>query len=603
MNDAFSSDLRRHLVSTADERPADGQLAAITQRVAVTPQRRPLLVRLASMPDRYGPVPAQALRYALLAAALLALVAGAAILAGAMVRHPDTLFEGTWSSVDPADGSQQTLSVSGGLAPAVQFVDEYATGAACVADAVKRFTAEGDGAIDGQLLTVRWPGGGGCGSRTVDMGDGRYRYVESNDTLVDGQNLTWRRVQDASPLPTRNLAVATPGPATATPETWCAEIAAGATYTNAVDGLSLTVTIPASAQFQWQGLHDSFSVSRSCLFRGPVGIHASRVVTVAAACDASAWVDVKTPADAVAALASAQGVALSAPTAITIGGHPATRFEVAANAQLCFDEVLLWNDKTVARGTTMIIYVVDVDGRAFGITIESRGNEAPPAQLAEAEAILASLQISPATGPQPTLEPAMTPDSTCIQFDNGGTYTARIGSLSISATLPDAAGTYWRGLRGSFYLERAPCLYGGSSTLQGSLVTQIPADACHWESPGAPVANAAAAAAALTAQAASEVIGHTHVTIDGRPAERLLVTLASGFDTSVCDGGGQAGLWPLPEGETAWIQEGDTETVYLVDVDGSILAFRETHDASDDAMTPTLLAEIDAIIGSVHITP
>ena len=50
MNDRFSAQLRQHLLETADERPADGQLEAIDERVAVTAQRPRLVARLAWFP-------------------------------------------------------------------------------------------------------------------------------------------------------------------------------------------------------------------------------------------------------------------------------------------------------------------------------------------------------------------------------------------------------------------------------------------------------------------------------------------------------------------------------------------------------------------------
>ena len=78
MNDRFSAELRQHLLATADERPADGRLAAIIDGVAVTAQRHPIMAGLTWVPRRTGVFPSAAVRYGLLAAALLiALVAAA----------------------------------------------------------------------------------------------------------------------------------------------------------------------------------------------------------------------------------------------------------------------------------------------------------------------------------------------------------------------------------------------------------------------------------------------------------------------------------------------------------------------------------------------
>ena len=45
-NEQFSGQLRQHLLGTADERVAEGQLASIVGRVAVTSQRPTLVARL-----------------------------------------------------------------------------------------------------------------------------------------------------------------------------------------------------------------------------------------------------------------------------------------------------------------------------------------------------------------------------------------------------------------------------------------------------------------------------------------------------------------------------------------------------------------------------
>jgi hypothetical protein len=77
-----------------------------------------------------------------------------------------TDFGGTWTTTDPVDGSTMYLAVAAGDDPILHFVDAFATGDVCAADAVKVFTADGTGTIDGDHLTTRWPDGGGCGLMT-----------------------------------------------------------------------------------------------------------------------------------------------------------------------------------------------------------------------------------------------------------------------------------------------------------------------------------------------------------------------------------------------------------------------------------------------------
>ena len=60
--DRFSAQLRQHLLDTANERAADGQLPALAAAVARTAQRRTLVPRLAWLPERTWGMPSPALR-------------------------------------------------------------------------------------------------------------------------------------------------------------------------------------------------------------------------------------------------------------------------------------------------------------------------------------------------------------------------------------------------------------------------------------------------------------------------------------------------------------------------------------------------------------
>ena len=203
MNDRFSAGLRQHLLDTANERPAEGQLAAVVERVAGTAQRPSLVARLARFPGRIGPFPSTAVRWALIAAALLAATTAVAILGGGGGPLRSTVFEGTWTTIDPVDDSRMTLVVAAGMTPAVHFEDAFATGAACVDDPVKVFTADGTGQVSGSLLAVTYPDGGGCGLLTVEIGPGFLEYDEATDTLTDSDGLRWFRVQNGGGSPTQ----------------------------------------------------------------------------------------------------------------------------------------------------------------------------------------------------------------------------------------------------------------------------------------------------------------------------------------------------------------------------------------------------------------
>ncbi|HEX5012852.1 MAG TPA: hypothetical protein VFV72_01745 [Candidatus Limnocylindrales bacterium] len=83
-NEQFSAQLRQHLLSTADERVVQGQLASILDQVAVVPQRPKLVARLPWFAGGVGSTSSSQLRWALLVAlALIGLTIAGAIYVGA----------------------------------------------------------------------------------------------------------------------------------------------------------------------------------------------------------------------------------------------------------------------------------------------------------------------------------------------------------------------------------------------------------------------------------------------------------------------------------------------------------------------------------------
>ena len=110
MNDRFAAQLRQHLLETADERPADGRLEAIDERVAVTPQRPLLMARLGWFTGRVDPFASGAVRYALIAAALIAAIVLAALAAGVGSPGPSGAFGGTVQY--QSDGAPATTEVN-----------------------------------------------------------------------------------------------------------------------------------------------------------------------------------------------------------------------------------------------------------------------------------------------------------------------------------------------------------------------------------------------------------------------------------------------------------------------------------------------------------
>src|SRR4029078_13279002 len=102
MNDSFSVELRQHLLAMADERPGDGHLAAIVEGVAVSGKRHALVARVPGSPAPTKPFPSRAVRYGLIAVALLVAIVAAALFAGGGLQSRN-VFNWTGSSLSHAD--------------------------------------------------------------------------------------------------------------------------------------------------------------------------------------------------------------------------------------------------------------------------------------------------------------------------------------------------------------------------------------------------------------------------------------------------------------------------------------------------------------------
>lgn len=411
MNDRFSAQLRQHLLESAVERPADGQLATVIDRVADTPQRHPVAARLTWLPGRVGPFPSTALRYGLVALALIAATVAAAVLGGGAdgpVRS--TVFEGTWTTIDPLDGSTMTLVVGEGTTPAVQFVDERATGGACDRDPVKHFTADGTGEVSGSRLVVEFPDGGGCGLMTVEVALA-YDYVAGSDTLRDKDDVRWTRadrVADVATPPAPRQPSATQPPPTQAPvpevtpdptpegttaSEGCIDLAQGGTYTAPVGPLSVTATIPRPPATSWQALVDgSFYLFDGCGSPPTIGIGASTATRILATSCMPDSLEITSFADAVARLDAPTGDDISDRVDLTVGGHPAARYDVIY-LSTCPQGFGLWSGTILGPGETGSIYVIDVDGTLLAIELNRDGTQTP-AELEEAWAIVESLQIT-----------------------------------------------------------------------------------------------------------------------------------------------------------------------------------------------------------------
>jgi len=296
-----------------------------------------------------------------------------------------TAFEGRWTSTDPADESTQTLIVGTGTTPVVQFQDDLATGAACVDDQVKVFRADGVGEITGNRLVVAYPAGGGCGLHLVAIA-GRYDYRAATDTLRDQDGVIWDRVPPGiDPAPT--LRAAPVGPTLV----GCMDLTHGGTYTAPAGDMSLSAIVPDGPAIPWHGSSEFFALAGSCQDGSPIAIAASMETSLyVTTCMFS--VEVTTFADAIARLDTPRGSDISKRIDLTIDGHPAARYDIV-DLTTCPQGFGLWHGTALGPHETGSIYVIDVDGVLLAIELNRDGNQTP-AELEEAYAIIASLQIT-----------------------------------------------------------------------------------------------------------------------------------------------------------------------------------------------------------------
>jgi hypothetical protein len=99
-------------------------------------------------------------------------------------------FAGMWVSTDPDDGSTQVLLVSAGVAPAVTYIDFYASSCANGGSPTTQFTAAGRGSVDADTLVADFHKTG-CGRS--GMGGFTFGWTYDSGTLVDDFGIVWYR--------------------------------------------------------------------------------------------------------------------------------------------------------------------------------------------------------------------------------------------------------------------------------------------------------------------------------------------------------------------------------------------------------------------------
>lgn len=125
-----------------------------------------------------------------------ALVAGMLALPLAATAAPPSPFTGSWTSVDPVDGSNQRMAIGGGPAPRVLLYDDGATVCGLDLGGVPLHAARATGraSVSGTTLTVDFDVY--ClASPTSFWGvaPATFDYDAGTDTISDGFGAVWSR--------------------------------------------------------------------------------------------------------------------------------------------------------------------------------------------------------------------------------------------------------------------------------------------------------------------------------------------------------------------------------------------------------------------------
>ena len=122
-----------------------------------------------------------------------------AIVPVAQAASPSVL-AGSWSSIDPVDGSTQHLEIRGGTNLAMSYVDEYGSTCADIGASTTVFTGVLTGRLSGTELNALF-NSAGCGSslviRAADRFVWTFEYDPNTDTL-------WGAINDGPALWTRD---------------------------------------------------------------------------------------------------------------------------------------------------------------------------------------------------------------------------------------------------------------------------------------------------------------------------------------------------------------------------------------------------------------
>jgi hypothetical protein len=291
------------------------------------------------------------------------------------------------------------------------------------------------------------------------------------------------------------------------------------------------------------------------------------------------------------------------PPNMTLGGYPATRFQLTwpsswSDACERYLGSHVWTNATtygfdLPQDAAATVYVVDVNGRRLVLTSLER--DASADDRAELAALIASIEIEPDETPSVAPATEFLPDGELL---TEGRHSLTVAGIPLSIEVSKGAGNGWSS-NGAFSISKS--IKGPQGAEAGILWTTFPDGAypfpCFDVLPrdAGRSASDLAAAMASAASDAQAVTGPTDVTVGGLPAKHVSFIVG---DDRGCDPGFFF-RWPALYGGPLWAppQRGDTISAWVVDVDGVLLVVESM---TTTEANPQLGEELQMIIDSIQ---
>jgi len=171
--------------------------------------------------------------------------------------------------------------------------------------------------------------------------------------------------------------------------------------------------------------------------------------------------------------------------------------------------------------------------------------------------------------PSPSPQPLTLTSNGPVPIEAGAYSAIPPFLVPLSFTVPG----HWSGSEGGPYAVFLAQTYG-ADYVDFSIFTKVYADPCHNDKglltplPGSSVDDLVTALKDMPSVTVSPV---TDVTIAGVAAKHLTLTAPDNFLSCTLSGDGQFRLWELPFGATNDLDPGDSQNVYVLEVDGQRL--------------------------------